>query len=243
MEEQTMNITDVFKILKRRFKLLISITILITALSVFISYFLITPKYEASTKLFIGKTETSGETYNQNDILMYQKLMKTYSEIIKTKDLMEDALKNVGTSDNPEEALLKLTVTPSSDTQILKISFKDSNPIYAADMVNAITNEFINKSNSLVKNANITIIEKVTVPNKAISPQKGSNVIVGVLLGIILGILVIFLQEFLDNTFKNKREVEQYLNIPVLGVIPMFENKTVNINNRNKNRTNDKKRR
>ena len=48
-----------------------------TIISALVSFLLIKPQYEASTKVFIGKDDGEGQGYSQNDILMYQKLMKT----------------------------------------------------------------------------------------------------------------------------------------------------------------------
>ena len=56
-------------------------------------FFVINPQYEASTKVFIGKDESGDQSYSQNDVLIYQKLIKTYSEAIKTKDLISRGLK------------------------------------------------------------------------------------------------------------------------------------------------------
>ena len=45
-------------------------------------------------KVFIGKENTQGQdqNYNNNDVQMYQKLLKTYAEIIQTNDLVEKAI-------------------------------------------------------------------------------------------------------------------------------------------------------
>ena len=67
--------------------------ILFTVASVIISFYIIELKYEASTKFFIGK-ESIGEdqSYSQNDVIMYQNLMKTYYEIIKTPDVLASSI-------------------------------------------------------------------------------------------------------------------------------------------------------
>ena len=93
MEEQVISIEEIFEALKKRWKMIVLITVLATVISGVLSFFVIKPVYEASTKVFIGKEESAQEGYNNSDIQMYQKLLKTYAEAIKTRDLIDAAIK------------------------------------------------------------------------------------------------------------------------------------------------------
>lgn len=76
--------------MKKRRKIIALITLLFTLASAILSFFVIKPKYEANTKLFIGKESTgTNESYSQSDVIMYQTLMKTYCEVIKTKEFVK----------------------------------------------------------------------------------------------------------------------------------------------------------
>lgn len=133
MEENTISLQEIAYALKKRWKLIALITIAATLVSAILSFFVIKPQYEAKTKLFIGKQETSqnAANYDNNDIMMYQKLMKTYAELAKTSDLVTKAVKNAKLDYNQNQikgVLNNLNVTPSADTQILDLSFKGKNP-------------------------------------------------------------------------------------------------------------------
>ncbi|MDZ4957142.1 capsular biosynthesis protein, partial [Clostridium perfringens] len=112
MEEQVIKLDELFEALKKRWLMIVTITLIATVISAVLSFFLIRPKYEASTKVFIGKDEGENQAYNQNDVVMYQKLMKTYSETIKTKDLVSEAIDNTSLTLEPEKVLTNLTVVP-----------------------------------------------------------------------------------------------------------------------------------
>lgn len=223
MEEEVIRIDDLIQALKKRWVMIVTITLLATLISGLVSFFLIKPQYEASTKLFIGKEEGADEAYNNNDIQMYQKLMKTYSETIKTKDLVNKALKTTKTDLKDEEVLAGLTVVPVADTQILQIKFKCGSSADAKKIIEAVTNEFIVTSKVLVPNGNIRVIETVEVPENPVSPNKVMNIAIAFLLGLMVSVGLTFLLEFLDNTFKSKDELERALDIPVLGVIPNID--------------------
>ncbi|MGL5353945.1 MAG: YveK family protein [Clostridium sp.] len=212
-------------VLKKRWKVIVICTLTATLLSGIVTFFIIKPQYEASTKLFIGKEEVSGtvKNYDNNEIMMYQKLLKTYSEVIKTKDLAKRAIDNGNLDLKPAQVLSNLNIVPIADTQILQIKFKGENPKDAKNVIESVTNEFIEISNELVPNGNVQVLEEVQFPKNAVSPNKKNNILIGMLMGIICGCGLVILLEFLDNTFKSKNQIETELEIAVIGVIPNIE--------------------
>jgi len=223
LEEQVISLGEILEVLKKRWKMILIITLLATLVSGLVSFFLISPKYEASTKLFIGKEAGAEKGYDQSEIAMYQKLMKTYSEAIKTRDLVGRAIKSANSNLTEDEVLEKLTVVTVADTQILQIKIDDKDPNMAATMVQSITNEFVTTSKVLVPNGNIKVIESVKVPETPVSPNKKMNIAIAFLLGLMVSVGVSFLLEFLDNTYKNREQLEKELEIPVIGTIPNTE--------------------
>ncbi|MDY2630712.1 MAG: Wzz/FepE/Etk N-terminal domain-containing protein [Clostridium sp.] len=220
MEDQMISLEELFEALKKRWLMIVCITLIATMVSATLSFFVIKPKYEANTKVFIGKEEGENKAYNQGDVIMYQQLMKTYSETIKTKDLISKALKEVGLKLKVEDVLRNLTVVTVADTQILEVKYKCNSPQEAKVVIEGISDEFIKTSKELVPNGNIQVIESVELPEKPVSPNKKMNIALAFLLGLMVGAGLVFLLEFLDNTFKNKEQLERAFEIPVIGSIP-----------------------
>lgn len=61
------------------------------------------------------------------------------------------------------------------------------------------------------------------LPQSPVSPRPMRNGILGGLVGLVLGLGSALLLEYVDNTFKAKEDVEEYLREPVLGVIPSYK--------------------
>ncbi|WP_283695556.1 YveK family protein [Clostridium perfringens] len=228
MEENTINLQEIAYALKKRWKLIALITIAATLVSAILSFFVIKPQYEATTKLFIGKQETSQNVanYDNSDVMMYQKLMKTYAELVKTSDLVTKAVKSANLDYNKNEIkdiLNNLNVTSSADTQILDLSFKGGNPKEVLKVTEAITNEFISESKELIPNGNVQVIQKPQLPENPVSPNKKLNILIAFVLGFIVGIAVVLLLEYLDNTFKSREELEKTLDLPIIGAIPDYD--------------------
>ena len=218
--EEIIRIEDILDILLKRWKMIISITLLATLTAAIISFFIIAPKYEASTKVFIGKENTKDQNYNNSDIQMYQQLLKTYAGVITTNDLIERAIGKANLNITSEKVLSSLTVTPSANTQILEIKYISKDRALSRDLVDAVTTEFIKTSTDLIPNGNVKIIESVKLPENPVSPNKKMNIAIAFLLGIMISVGFAFLLEFMDNTFKTKEQLEQILGVPVIGAIP-----------------------
>ncbi|WP_297423425.1 YveK family protein [Clostridium sp.] len=220
--EEFIRIEDIADILIKRWKMILSITLLTTLAVGIITFFVIAPKYEANTKVFIGKenTDSKDQNYNNSDIQMYQQLLKTYAEVIKTNALAEKAISASGLSITPKEILDNLTVTPTANTQILEIQYISKDRELSKEVLDAVTNQFIKTSTELIPNGNVKVIEPAELPENPASPNKKLNIAIAFLLGLMISVGLSFLLEFIDNTFKNKEQVEQMLGLPVIGAIP-----------------------
>ncbi len=228
MEENTISLQEIAYALKKRWKLIALITIAATLVSAILSFFVIKPQYEAKTKLFIGKQETQeNSAYNNSDVMMYQQLMKTYAELVKTSDLVTKAVKSANLDYNQKEIkgiLNNLTATPSADTQILDLSYKGGNPKDVLKVTEAITDEFISESKELIPNGNVQVIQKPQLPEYPVSPNKKLNILIAFVLGLMVGVGIVLLLEYLDNTFKSREELEKTLELPIIGAIPDYDN-------------------
>jgi len=220
MEEQVISLSEIFEALKKRWIMIATITIIATIISGILSFFVIKPTYETSTKFFIGKEESNLEGYNSNDIQMYQKLLQTYAEAVRTNEVIKAAIDNTSSSLSVSDVKSDLTVTPISDTQILQIKYQNGDPSEAKEILENITNQFVILAKELVTNGNVKVIEEVQLPQNPVAPNKKMNIAIAFLLGLMVSVGIVFLLEYLDSTYKNKDQLERDLDIPVIGVIP-----------------------
>lgn len=220
MEEQEIRLDEIFNALKKRWLMIFLLALIAAIISAIISFFVIKPKYEATTKIFIGKDESENQAYSQSDVIMYQELLDTYSEVIKTKDLIKKSITDSNLDLGVNDVLDRLSVTSISNTQIIKLVYKSENQEEAKIILENITNNFIEKSKELISNGNVNVVESVEYPNTPVSPNKKMNIAIACGAGFILGVGISIFIEFLDNTYKNREQIERELELPVLGVIP-----------------------
>lgn len=220
MEEREIKIEDIFRIFKKRWKVIFSFTVIATVFAGIMSYYIIEPQYRSNTKFFIGKQVSENEKYNANDIQVYQKFLNTYAEVITTTDLIKNAIDADKLDMSPSQVLAGLTVTPKTDTQILQMSYTCEDKEMTKKVLDAVSNEFIKEADSLIPNGDVRIIQEANVPAGPSSPNKPKNIAIGFLAGAMLGILVAFWLEYINNTVKTKEDIEQIIGLPVIGMIP-----------------------
>ncbi len=67
---------------------------------------------------------------------------------------------------------------------------------------------------------NISIIDKASFPNKKFKPSLKTNLGFGLLLGLLLGMGIAFIREYIDDSIKNIKLLEQITGLPVLSQLP-----------------------
>ncbi len=221
-EEITLDLRELFGILRKRIKLIAGITILSTMIAAIISIFVLTPVYESKMSVIIGKQSTAGvvEDYTYSDITMYQKLVKTYAKIAESKNVSEKAIKWGAFDIEVNELASKIKVSPQADTQIMDISIQSEDPDQAKALVEAVTVSFIERAKEIIPNGSVEILDEAKVPENPVSPNKKLNVAIAFFLGLMISVGIVFGLEYLDNTVKTKEDIAKLLDIPVIGQIP-----------------------
>ncbi|GMT48184.1 MAG: tyrosine protein kinase [bacterium] len=71
--------------------------------------------------------------------------------------------------------------------------------------------------------SSIQVVDPAIVPKKPIKPQKKRNILLAVVVGLMSGVGFAFFFDYLDNSIKTPRDVEERLGLPVFGHIPLVQ--------------------
>ncbi|MDD7792765.1 YveK family protein [Clostridium sp. 'White wine YQ'] len=222
-----MELQEYIQLIKKRLLLIFLITLAAVFVSGVISFFVIKPTYQASISVDIGNNQvnTDKNTGNQNynDVLMYQKLVKTYSIYAKSRAVAEDVVNELKLNKTPEELNNMITATPSSDTEFLTISVKSKSSDEAKDIANQVAKSLKTVTKKIKNVDNVQLVDDAVLPSSPISPKPFLNIGIAFILGIFISVGLVFLLEYLDNTVKDPDELEKLLELPVIGNIPLIE--------------------
>lgn len=221
-EEMTLDLRDFLYILRKRMKLILIVTITCTLISGILSFFVIKPTYAASTSIIVGKPQADEKNNTQfNDVMMYQNLVKTYAEIAKSRDVAEKSISKLNSDLTVEKLSKIINVTPQQGTQILTISAESKNAKEAAKIVDTVSTTFIEESKKVFPTGgDIQVMDKAKVPEDPIKPKKALNIAIAFFLGLMASVGLTFVLEYMDSTLKTEDDINRYLELPVIGIIP-----------------------
>mgnify|MGYP001057974290 CR=1 FL=1 len=204
-------------------KNILTYSIIFALLSVVISNFIIVPEYTSSVTMMISKTEYEDNKKSSNkmyyEILANKSLISTYSEILKSRGILNQVINNLELDMNYTSLADKIYIRPIKGTQIISITVLDTNPMRAKDIANETANIFKSSIAEIIKVDNVNILDGAIIANNPIYPNIGRAISFWLYIGAIVGLFVTYYQNS-DKIIKSSDDVKYYFDIPTLGSIP-----------------------
>ncbi|NMH73895.1 capsular biosynthesis protein [Bacillus sp. RO2] len=227
--EETISLKELFQTIKKRFSLIVLITVVLTTASGLVSYFLLTPIYQSSTQLLVNQEKTDQAAYNTGDIQANIQLINTYNVIIKSAavlDLVSEELEGVYSASQLNSMI---TVGSVQNSQVLTLTVESTDPIMAANIANTTAEVFKKQVVSIMNVDNVNILASAQVGENPspVKPQPVLNMAIAFVVGLMAGVGLAFLLEFLDNTVKTEQDIEKLLGLPVLGTVVLIDDKDI----------------
>ncbi|HGK3225438.1 TPA: Wzz/FepE/Etk N-terminal domain-containing protein [Streptococcus pneumoniae] len=225
-EQNTMEI-DVFQLLNTLWKrkLIIALVAIVTgAIAFSYSSFIIKPEYTSTTRIYVvnrNQGDKSGLT-NQ-DLQAGSYLVKDYREIILSQDVLEKVVTDLQLDMPTKNLASEIQVTVPVDTRIVSISVKDKQPEEASRIANSLRKIAAKKIISVTRVSDVTTLEEARPATSPSSPNIRRNTLIGFLGGLGVVVMVVLLVELLDVRVKRPEDIEDDMQIPLLGVIPNLD--------------------
>ena len=202
MEE--IDLKELFDIFWKKKVFILLVTVLFAVLGFGYTKYVVVPEYESLTTLILTKSNnTENNTITGNDVTLNQQLVATYTELIKTNNIIREVLKNLDNINIEEETLRNnITVRLVTSTQLIEISVKNSDPKIAKDLTNEIAKVFIEKAKDIYKLDNLQIVDKAKEEEQPYNINYKKNIIFFGMIGFIVSAGFVFIRSLLDTTIK-----------------------------------------
>ena len=227
MKEQNMMEIDVFQLLKILWKrkFLIALVAIVTGVVAFAySSFIVKPEYTSTTRIYVvNRNQGDKPGLTNQDLQAGSYLVKDYREIILSQDVLEKVATDLKL-DLPSKGLAsKIKVTVPADTRIVSISVTDRAPEEASRIANSLREVAAQKIISVTRVSDVTTLEEARPATSPSSPNIRRNTMIGFLAGAVVMIVAVLLIELLDTRVKRPEDVEDVLQIALLGVVPNLD--------------------
>ena len=220
-KEIGIDVVQLFKILWKK-KIAIILTAIVAALLAFgVSSFVLTPEYSSTTRIYVvnrNQSENAGLT-NQ-DLQAGTYLVKDYKEIILSQDVLEKVISNLKLEKTVKALSKKIQVTVPVDTRIVSIVVKDDQPEEASRIANALREVAAEKIIKVTRVSDVTTLEEARPALTPSSPNIRRNTLLAFLAGGAVMVILILLLELLDDRVKRPEDVEEVMQVALLGIIP-----------------------
>lgn len=206
---------------------IIVIVLITTGVGIIYTYGFTTPKYSSSTTLVLTGSEKTAGTDSANsitttDVTLNSKLVSTYSELVKSKNVTRQVISNLGIDETEDELRNSITVSSVKDTELIKISVTDKNATNAYNIANEIAKVFTQKVSEIYNINNVQILDQAEISTIPSNINHAKDVIMFTFVGLFVAIVFVLVANMLDTTIKSSEEVEKLCNVPVIASIPLY---------------------
>lgn len=220
-EEMEIDLLELLMVMKKHLSAILMAGIVGLVIMFAYTSFLVTPLYSASSMMYVMPDNSNNmNSSTLSDMQVGQQLTSDYSSMIKSHSFMEDVIKKLNLTIDYQQLLEKVEVTNPTSSRILQVTVNDPNPQTAADIANEMASVAESKLKEITGIQAIKIYEEAAVPDRPSSPSLKKNCALGLLAGIVLAMAVITILYLLDDTIKTEDDIEKYLGMTTLAVLP-----------------------
>lgn len=202
-----------------RLGIILSVLICCALLSGCITHFLITPRYQAMSKLYMVSA-SNDSVVDLTDLNLGTSLSSDYEELLKIRPILDEIIEEETLPYDYDSLLKMITISAIEDTRILVITVESINPAEAQSIANALADKAVTYLPELMDTAPPNIAEHAIYPEKQSSPSMTKNMVLGAAVGVIICLAILTVLFLMDDTLKSAEDVEKFFGIMPLTVIP-----------------------
>ena len=217
--EEEIDLVEIFYLLWRKLLNIILCFFLGAGIAFAYSYFLITPTYRASSKMYI-LSASKNTVVNLSDLQIGTALKADYKALLTSRELLEDVIYKLNLDYSYSHLESMITVTNPTDTRILVMTVTSTDSVEAANIANMLASQGQKWLPEVMKTDEPTVYEKAVVPTKKYQPSYSKNTLIGGMLLALLYSVFIVVRYLMDDTLKTSDDVFRYLDLTPLAVVP-----------------------
>jgi capsular polysaccharide biosynthesis protein len=220
--EETISLKEIAATLRKRLMLIALLAAIAVAVSGIISYFILTPIYQASTQILVNQKSSEQPVLDPNQVRTNVEMINTYSVIIKSPIIIDEVIEELNLSLTTDQLTEKITVNSEQNAQVFNLTVEDEDPAQAVKIANGISETFGSEVTEIMNIDNVKVLSPAVLKENPspVKPKPLLNMAIALVVGLMAGVGLAFLLEYLDNTIKTEEDIQNILQMPVLGVIP-----------------------
>ena len=212
-DEVQIDLSELFKLIRKHLKSIVIFMLIGAILVGAYTAFMVDKKYSSQGTILL-KAEVIDGAIDNNQLNSNESMVANYIELLQGNNIQDISSGLVSNA---------LQVSNTEDTQIIEISATTTDPGLSKRIVDETINVFTETVKEILDVSNIIMVDNAEINTAPVSPNIQKNMVLGAVAGIVISLGYILLTYLLDSKIKNADVAEQVLNLPVLGIVPYFE--------------------
>lgn len=231
MEE--INLKELFNYYLKKLPIIIIVIVIFVVMGMVYVNKIQVPMYHGTTTIILVQKNDDKNNSNayQNELNINQRLVSTYSQIIKSRRVLDQVKSNLELEKlSVNDLANKIGVTGVDDTSIIKVSVSDKNNKMAMNIANEVASVFKKEITDIYNLENVSVVDKAIIEEEPYNVNIKKELLIFGFAGLVLSCGVIFVIYYFDNTIKSKKDIES-LDLPILAEVPSVKRLTRKGNN------------
>lgn len=219
-EEMEIDLVELFFLFRRRLKEVVISALIVGVLVGAYTFFLVPPKYQATSKLYIVSASNES-VVNLSDLQLASSLTGDYQQLILSRPMMESTINNLKLENTTANQLKSmLSISNPSSTRLINITATTTEPELSKNIANEVAKLAVSWLPAIMECPEPNIAEDAITPTHRSSPSYTKNVLLGLIAGAVLCYGFFVVQYLLDDTVTSADDFEKYFGMVPLSSIP-----------------------
>ena len=226
-EERELELQDYLRVIRRRLRTIVWVTLAAVVVSGFLSFFVIKPTYQAQATLIV--VNKSVPVIDQSTFMLDEQLVQTYATLGTSYGVLEHAILAHQIPFTELQLSKLLTVTAVTNTDLVTVAANGKSPDQAAGIANDVAQALALKAKSATPGYYVSVVDAAVPSSTPVSPNKKLNLALALVLGLLVGLGLAFLQEYFDRTIHDPEQLAREIGVPVLASIPTIDDSNAKV--------------
>lgn len=214
-----MTLLELLTLLRKHLKLVIMLPIVCMVAMGLASVLMMSDTYTATTDMYVLASSEGSNSSSalSSDLSASQMLTNDVATLLQSDRVMTDAADQLGL---PNLRGYDITVTSESTTRVITLQVTSSDAQGSANVANALADCVSNVAQEVMNVESVNVIDEAPTPEAPSGPNRMLYVAVAAMAGLFAAVAIVVLMDVVDTRVRSAEDVEELLELPVIGRIP-----------------------
>ena len=244
MKKKEVTIKDLAELLLPKLWIVVIISIIASGLAFVYSHFFKDDTYTSSSRLYVNSAANAGSDITTGDnIIVARYMLENYKVILKSEKFLNMVVKDLAINEeyadyvditasmNAAKINSMMSISHYEDTEVFSVAITSTNPELSCVLLKAIHNNAVDNIGMIVPSATVFSLSSLQDPiepqlYKSVSKNSNHevrNAVLAFLIGAVLSVVAIWVFSFFDVIIRDKKNLSDNIDVPILGVIPRHD--------------------